>query len=234
MVEGGNKREKMVSLQERDKRLLQLCYEQQFLLSELVADHFFSSFKEATRRMRELEQADYFETRQHPEHAQKKFFRLTKKGARVASERSNVDVGLRWSPHYLEHDSAIMAVRLAVEKRWDGLWVPERAIRGFRPGEVPDGLFIFPDGAKLAIEVENSLKGRTRFEDRLRRWKDIAVKIVLYVTTKPEVHDRLRVFLDAAPRPPLFCLTRLQELGKAEPEVWSPLGEIDLFARRTL
>ena len=233
-VRGDQKTEKMVSLQDRDKRLLKLCYEQQFLLSDVVADHFFTTYKEATRRMRELTNGGYFESIPHPAHAQRRVYRLSKLGARLAADLSSVPENVQWSPVFLEHDTAVTAVRLFLEKRWDGLWIPERAIRGFNPGEVPDGLFIFPDGSKVAIEVENSLKGRARFEDRLLRWKDIKVKVVLYVSTKPEVHERLQVFLEKAPRPPLFCLVRLEELFKTDPEVWSPLGEVDLFSERTL
>jgi hypothetical protein len=184
--------------------------------------------------MRELSNAGYFEATRHPSHAQRRVFRLTKKGARAAADLSNVEMKLQWSPLFLEHDTAVTAVRLTLEKRWDGLWIPERAIRGFNPGEVPDGLYIFPDGSKKAIEVENSLKGRARFEDRLHRWKDIKVKLVLYVATKKEVYERLRVFLDGAPRSPLFCLVQLDELLKNDPDVWSPLGELDLFSERTI
>jgi DNA-binding MarR family transcriptional regulator len=231
---GAGMKEKMVSLRDRDKRLLRLCYEQQFLLSDVVADHFFTSYGEASRRLKELKDAGLLETMRAPTNYKRWVYRLSRKGAALASELSDTKLSLHWDPLYLEHDATVTAVRLQLEKLWDGLWVPERAIRGYRPREVPDGLFVFPNGAKVAIEVENSLKGRARFEARLLRWKDIDVKIVLYVATKPEIFDRLRVFLEGASRPPLFCLVQLSELWRPQPEVWSPLGEIDLFSERTL
>jgi len=224
----------MISLQSRDKQILKLCYEQQFLTSDQIADHFFSSYREAARRIQELGNAGYLVFEKHPLKNNARALRLAERGLQVASQLSAVAIPQRWTPSQVEHDALVTRVRLILEKRWDGTWIPEKAIRGFRTGEVPDGLFIFENEAKVAVEVENSLKGRARFEDRLRRWKDIKVKIVLYVATKPEVHERLRVFLDGAPRPPLFCLTQLEELSKEDPSIWCPIGEIDLFSERTL
>lgn len=224
-----------LELQNRDKRILKLCYEQQFLLVSHIRDYLFEgNYVEAKRRVRELKAAGLLEENEL-KHRRAKLIQLTSTGKRFASDLSQVEAGFtKVDPATVEHDSIVTQVRLRLEQSWKGVWIPERALRALNLDEVPDGVMRFESGKKIAIEVENSLKGRTRFTDRLQRWnRDQGAYIVLYVATNEEIYLHLKAWLEDSKRSPLFCLTRLTQLLLPEPEVWSPIGDIDLFSEES-
>lgn len=226
-----------LEIQKRDLRILKLCYEQQFLLVSHIRDYLFEgNYVEAKRRVRELMAAGLLEENSL-KHRRAKLIQLTPTGKRFASEQSSVEAGFtKIDPALVEHDSIVTEVRLRLETKWKALWIPERALRSMNPDEVPDGLFLFESGKKAAIEVENSLKGRSRFVERLQRWNRAShcPHLVLYVATTEDIYMHLQHWLDGSPRTPLFCLVRLSQLMQPEPEVWSPIGELDLFSEETL
>lgn len=227
----------MIRLQERDKEILRVCYEQQFLLTEHIRDHFFGgNYAEAKRRVIELRQSDYL---------QGAGFRIGKKMAHILGHRG-MPIATAKSPlevvqypridlETVEHDAIVTDIRLRLSALWDGEWIPEKGIRSTDSSQIPDGVFLFPDGKQAAVEVENSLKGRARFERRLKFWPGSGVTLVLYVATTPEIYAALQIFLEKAEDFPVCGLISLEELRAGNLSVWAPrVGEIAPFEDRTL
>jgi hypothetical protein len=78
----------------------------------------------------------------------------------------------RLNPKILDHDAKVTSARLRILQLWNATFVPERAIKAKDFPEIPDGIFFFPSGRGVALEIENSDKGRARFLRLLERWKD--------------------------------------------------------------
>ena len=224
-----------LEIQKRDLRILKLCYEQQFLLVRHIQEFLYEdNYVEAKRRVRELKAAGLLE--ENPlKHRRAKLIQLTATGKRFAAEQSSVEAGFtKIDPALVEHDSIVTDVRLRLEQLWKGIWIPERAIRAMNQEEVPDGLFIFESGKKAAIEVENSLKGRTRFLERLARWRPEQAHLILYVATTEDIFLHLQHWMEGPGREPLPCLMRYTQLRIPDPEIWSPIGELDLFSEESI
>lgn len=223
----------MIRLQERDREILKICYEQQFILTEHIRDHFFGgNHAEALRRIIELRNADFLK---HSGLKVGKQFAhiLGYQGMPVAEARSKVRLNVYPSldSFTLEHDAIVTEVRLLLQKYWAGNWIPEAAIQKKNKAHIPDGMFAFEDGARAAIEVENSLKGRSRFESRLKFWHKDEAQMVLYIATSKEIYSYLKDYLALAPKQPAFYLITLDDLRAASKYAWNNhFGETDLFS----
>ena len=75
-------------IQERDRSILQHCFEQQFLVFEHVQEYFFkkSSRQEAYRRLRELEKNGFIKRQRLSTWSNAFAIRLTPKGSQIARE----------------------------------------------------------------------------------------------------------------------------------------------------
>lgn len=220
-----------MKLQDRDKEILKLCYEQQFLMSEHVCEYFFAgNYTETKRRLRELKASDLLQSFPVPG-TNRRIFQLTFRGRKLGRVLSSMELDRVRRPFLtqVEHDAFVTFVRLRLEFLWDGIWIPELAIRKLEIKEVPDGLFVFSNGTKAAIEVENSLKGRARFTARMKGWNEVKVRLVLYVVTKKGIQERLQEFMLNAPSAPLFALIGWDELKTEKPIAWTPKGNLELI-----
>lgn len=226
----------MIRLQQRDREIIKVCYEQQFILTEHVSDHFFGgNYLQALRRVIELRSADYlrpagFKIGQKMAHV------LGHQGMPVAESVSPLRLTQypAIDPKTIEHDAIVTDIRLRLSSIWDGEWIPEKGIRSDDPTQIPDGIFLFENGKQAAIEVENSLKGRTRFERRLKQWPASGVSVVLYIATTNEIFGALKTYLGSAVDEPVCCLIGLDSIRSGHSHVWSKIGEIDLFTERML
>lgn len=226
----------MIRLQDRDKAILKVCYEQQFLLTEHVANHFFDgSYGEALRRVIELRKADYlkpagFRIGQQLAHI------LGHRGMPIAEANSGVRVPVYPVIDRLkaEHDAIVTDIRLRFEGDWNGKWTPEIDIKADHPSKIPDGIFEFGDKKKAAIEVENSLKGRKRFQDRLKLWNPHEIDMVIYFATSEEIYESLKSFLEVAPKHPSFYLISYDAFRSGDGSAWhNKQGHIEyLFGGR--
>lgn len=97
---------------------------------------------------------------------------------------------------------------------------------------MPDGLFIFPSGTKAAIEVENSLKAKSRFMRLLEDWRRVDVKLILFVVTTHHLFSNLQRFLLEGPRGVPLSLIEWETLMSEKPRVWTPSGIVDVFSRK--
>lgn len=139
----------------------------------------------------------------------------------------------RIAPATLIHDAIVTSVRLRFKELWDGSWIPERLLKKTEFPQIPDGLVLFESGKRIAIEVENSLKGKQRFLSLMDRWKDTSISLVLYIATQAELAEVIRTYIQAGPKKPLFGLTTWEQLREQTPRPFSTHGELDLFSRRT-
>ncbi len=228
----------MIILQERDREILKFCYEQQFITIEHVMLGFFEGrYKDASRRLGQLAQAKFLKEEDSGFLVSKqKFYRLTKLGRHAAeSSCANFIPQKRFLAHStLMHDSFVSLVRIRLSELWDATWIPESAAKKYELSEVPDGIVLFESGKQVAIEVENSIKGRQRFESRLHAWKNTQITLVLYIATSEALDSTLRSYLKSAPAKPHFGLTTWERLKSSTPVLWSPNGSIQAFTRKKL
>jgi hypothetical protein len=132
------------------------------------------------------------------------------------------------SPATFFHSMKVIEARLKIAPHWDGDWRPEsllpRAV-----AEIPDGIFTFPSGAEIYIELENSLKSRKRFLRRLETFRKPI--LTLYIATRPEIERALKSYLMAATPPAGVVL--LERIQGEKTEVWTREKLIHPFSRRS-
>lgn len=223
-------------LQTRDREFLRVCYEHQFLLVDHLRETFFKgkSKQALYLRIQKLEKAGVLKKENILGHAQ--VLRLTEAGEKLT--RSHVQLELprqRALPlDTLTHDALVISVRLRLRELWDGTWVPEILLKQNEYPRIPDGVVAFPGGKQIAIEVENSLKGKSRFLSLMKIWgKHPNVGMVLYVTTTKSLYSNLKGYISEGPKKPIFALVSWDELRSGTPKAFSIHGEIDLFSRRS-
>ncbi|MBS1960586.1 MAG: hypothetical protein JST04_00110 [Bdellovibrionales bacterium] len=172
-----------------------LCYEQGFISLNQVERYLFREAdpRRARERVLELERAGYvFRTKTYGE-SRNTLVRLTLAGLAVALGNTDLEIKPRSRIDFatLDHDLKLIDIRMKLEERWkDFRWIPERAIRAADYPEVPDGLCLFSDGRKVAIELENSLKGEARTLRLLSRWRDTDVSLVIYFASHPGIRRK--------------------------------------------
>ncbi len=159
--------------------------------------------------------------------------RLTYPGRKVAEAAAakRLQQSRRISLAHQSHDAFVTSVRLRLERLWKGVFVCERAIKEAGYAVIPDGVFFLQGGKAVAIEVENSDKGRTRFLNLAERWKDVpSISAVLYVATHEPLLRTLQGYLSqCGVKRPSLGLISFNALMANEPKVWRPSGEADWF-----
>jgi hypothetical protein len=223
-------------LQPRDFVILKLCYEQQFLTIEHLAPFFKNESKQQVlRRLRELREAGFIETRQMWHNECRLIVRLSKQGLRLTKARAEHDVPYSRSVDAvtLEHDALVTSVRLRLAQSWDFTWLPERALKD-RYSVVPDGVVSFSGGISFAVEVEHSIKGASRRLALLEKWERVGgISLVLYVATSQTIFAAWQRSILERPRTIGFALLQWSELRNGTPEAWTPKGAVALFQRRS-
>lgn len=226
----------MIMLQERDKAILRLCYEQQFVLTEHIETYFSQvSYQACRKRITELVSAFYLREELTQVLGKKPIYRVTKLGAAVALENGALPVGQArvLQATTLVHDSIVTSVRLRLQSFWDAKFTCERAIKGSEYRQIPDGIFTFRSGKGIAIEVENSDKGRNRFIGLLRRWRDTPhISFVLYVATNDSLFESIQKWLAHGPKEKPLGVVRWKDLATQAPPIWTCRGELKLLERR--
>ncbi len=228
---------KSMELQVRDEGILRICFEHQFLTHQHVEQFFpgASARSLAYRRIERLVTGGYLQWDPMLQVNGHGILRLTRQGAELAKTLTTVELkrARALSEVRLRHDAAVIETRLRLEHFWDGKFVCERAIRKKEFEELPDGLFYFPSGRVVVLEVENSLKGRTRFQELLGRWKKREeLFFVLYVATSDLLFRTLSPWLPPANENRPMGIITLSGLHGSAPKVWTKRGEAGLFERR--
>ncbi len=236
-VEGARGEKGRVMLSERDRGILRLCYEQTFLLREHVECFFGdASGRRINQRLKVLEDGGFLTRSYFPELGPKAVIRLSKRGESVAlqSGARNTRQPARLNPKTLAHDAIVTTCRQKILRHWNAEFIPERAIKTRDFPEIPDGIFFFRSGRGIALEVENSDKGRTRFLRLLERWKGApSIVFVLFVATTDRLFETLSRYLSSGPEDQPMGVVRFSELISAgDVRVRTKRGPVALFDRR--
>ena len=226
------------SLSTRDREILRITYEEQFVSLGVLAKFLFGgSIKLASRRVLKLVRLRLLrpETLRLPSNP--KVLRLAPIGQRMAKTISSFEIRQkrRVPLSTFEHDAWVIHSRLELGRRFEGLWVPEKAIKAHNLRKVPDGILVFPSGKRIAIEVENSLKSKSRYRDLWETWGSEGFMVVLYIATRGSIASALRrLMTELCPEGVLLALVEIDALGSHEVEtVWTPHGPLPLFSKRT-
>ncbi len=223
-------------IQKRDQEILRVCYEQQFLTTEHVIQYFFKvgQWRRAYERISELKSGGFLRAEKNVLFDQLQILRLTSYGQRLVLSSAPIEVPQvrRLDPRTLVHDTIVTSVRLRLSDFWDGSWIPERVIKQDEYPQIPDGLFVFQSGKKVAVEVENSPKDRARFFQNMERWRKTDVKLVLFIATTPALVARIEGYLKEGPQGLPLALVFWDELKKRAVKVWTPSGSVDVFNRK--
>lgn len=227
-----------MKLQERDMEILKCCYEQQFLTIEQIEEHYFKSThsNKARERVSELSKAGLVRSENSSLATIKKVVRLTRAGQRLAAAHAALEVpqSRRLDLATLMHDSIVTSVRLRLSQLWDARWIPERALKD-KYEIIPDGIVQFESGFNVAVEIENSIKGRSRFLKLIDTWAKVeSISLVLYVATTRQLERLIQGYLRERPSEKLFAVVAWDDLKTGVPSAQSPAGALPIFDRRTL
>lgn len=227
----------MIQIQQRDRQILRCCYEQQFLLFEHVERFFYQpgNERDARRRIAKLAVDGFVLKQQVATLGGRQLIRLTPKGISVAREFETLEVPEpgKVDLRTLTHDALLTSVRLRLQQLWDGVWIPERALKAEEYPRIPDGLMVFPSGRKIAIELENSAKGRTRFLGIIDSWRGTEILMVLYVAIGEPLRTFLQKTLNGHPAPVVIGVIEWDQLRTGTPSVWTTKGPANILTRRT-
>jgi hypothetical protein len=227
-----------IVIQPRDRAILQTVYEQHFVLMRDAERYFFPgvSVRKAQQRIVELERAGLVRRERLKPYGHQPYLRLTKDGRSVATADRAVEIPQIKNINVttFQHDRIVGAVRLRLREFWSATWIPEGALKKEDYPQIPDGMLLFPSGTRVAIEVENSIKGPKRFHELMKRWAPVPVKLVLYIATSPNLFNLLQGYLKKGPEGLPFGLLNWSDLEMRQPLVWTVRKELDLLSWREL
>lgn len=219
----------MLELQGRDRELLRVCAEQQFLTLGQVRSFFSGSQlkRSARRRVAALRAAGLIRWCESPLGERQPILRVTSKGLSLAEDAGAALVKPRrhLPAATFIHDALVTSVRLRLQTFWKATFIPECAIREGEFPVIPDGVFAFTSGVAIALEVENSLKHKKRFVRLAQRWKDAdSILAVLYVAKDETLRARLQSFITSAGVNKPLGLVSWTSLSCGQPEIWTVRG----------
>lgn len=201
-----------VLLTERDKGILRLCYEQQFLLRDHLEPFFEGcSIRRINFRLQQLIDGGYLRREHYPELGLQSIYRLTSVGIKLTQDlnpRTRRYLS-KINSTTLFHDALVTSCRLKFSKIWTAQFHPERELKESEFPEIVDGLWRFQSGKFVALEVECSDKGRKRFLRRLHNLGRIeSITLILYVVPNERMLSIVRTYLKDSPseQPSGVCL----------------------------
>jgi hypothetical protein len=182
-----------------------------------------------------LKKAGFVTQEYHPVFGKYSLVRLTSLGSQIAEEFQTLKVApvRKLNPNTLVHDALVTSARLKLSLYWNAKFIPERAIKPKEFPEIPDGIFYFRSGKGIAIEIENSDKGRFRFQKLLSRWKfHSSLGAILYIASNSPLFQTLCGYLQDAPLlvEPLIGIIPWDQLKAGSLSVTTQIGEVDFSA----
>jgi hypothetical protein len=173
-----------MKLTSRDKEILQFINATGWCIAPQIGRRFSIKWWIVYRRMMQLKKAGLVQHLRMSIEYHGVFY-LTRQGAKY-TDLPPVD-GI--SKGIYDHQRMLVDVVLTLRERYpEAVWISERHlvhekfINGIgKRGHVSDGLLIFPDEKRVAIEVELSVKGRRRIEGILKSYSgQLDIKEVWY------------------------------------------------------
>ncbi|WP_413578533.1 replication-relaxation family protein [Bdellovibrio sp. HCB290] len=184
------KKSRSVVLTDRDLNILEYILEMKFSSVQDVFEIFFkinqfgneaASTRAAVARLQQLTKSGYLNGI-HSFSERRKYYLTTQKGYRSLCER-------RPNKEYIQpvqsidhrtfnHDKLVLEARIALEnKRAARNWISDRRLRsnkdlagGLTNHAVPDGIFINPEGQRVALELEYTSKSRSDHIEKIKRY----------------------------------------------------------------
>jgi len=231
---------KRVFIQERDRKLIQLAYEHQFVSTNQIRKFLFKNvhMSECYRRLKELEQSGFI-TRTAPITAGTgAYVRVTPDGASVARGLSIHEVPQnRLNLYSIAHDMLVIEARMRLLEIWnDALWIPEQTIkREWAPSKLcyeeepqyPDGIVECANGTRVAIELENAAKGKERYRQIFKKWsRSDKVNYVLYVVTSDSIKKTIMSCMNEYESMNGLVVLFNELLSSNKPEVLNQSGKL--------
>ena len=187
----------MEQIQQRDKDLLKICFEQKFLNKQQIREWVSirgglnkseSAERIARRRLNQLKALGLIETQQH-QLSKKEYVNVTATGVRYL-----IDLGLipenakhaEVDAHTINHDSMVTNIRLCCMKHHlFEAWQSDRCLKLQDKNQIPDAVvsFFAPKQNKTvfaAIEVELTVKQRDRLKTVFKSYDKSDYQLVLY------------------------------------------------------
>ena len=226
--EGVGREKNRIVLQDRDKKLLRLCYEQSFLSYEFVKTNFFqnASDQRLRERIKQLEQGGFIRRLACPTLSAKRVIKLTPVGAEAAESLSTYQLTYNHRFDYgpALHDARVTDLRAYFETNLKTFksWMPERYLRANNyKGHAPDGALVFDDEKGIerivAIELELMRKNHDRYEEILEHhFETHRYCWLLYVVASPDDGN--------------FMLKRIQEFKNRNDEAREYLMGVALLS----
>jgi hypothetical protein len=227
-------------LQERDRKILQLCYEQGFLTVEHLHRGFFSKagMGAAYRRVRELEAGGFLRRSKVSVLSGQSMILPTVSGVGIARAISEFEVPVRKRPllHTLDHDALVTSVRLRLCELYvdsSPVWTPEGHLKRQGGELIPDGLLRLTRGRTMVVEVENSQKSKKRIVSILdHHVKNHSDKLVVYVAANRTIEACLQNNIQTHWKPGIFAVISWESLQSEDPVLWTTAAQIKLFNNR--
>ncbi|WP_413942745.1 replication-relaxation family protein [Bdellovibrio sp. HCB-162] len=217
---GRVKKDRGVILTERDIEVIEFILDMKFSSVEDIFERFFKvtlageearSNEWAIRRLQQLAKAGYLKgTFSFSERT--KFYLATPKGYKAVSDAKPEAYVIKPSQvidhRTFAHDRLVLESRIILEnQRAASCWISDKKLRSSRElagglvhSNVPDGIFKTESGERVALELELSLKSRSQYITKVRKYVSMmrsenqAVKVfdrVLYVCAKQATIDYL-------------------------------------------
>ena len=177
-----------MKITKRDIEIIKFINEVGFCLTPHLCQRFSIKYWRLYKIMRRLIVAGLV-VHKRTFHGQPGVYFLTKEGAGF----TDLPVVDKVSYAIYEHQVMLTSVILKLVKKYpDANWISERQLihekfyDGIgKRGHISDGIFQFPDGKQVAIEVELSSKGKHRIERILKFYAaQLAIKEVWYFCAK--------------------------------------------------
>ena len=201
MRKGGNmagepkKKKEGVRLTERDLKMIRWINGHRSATAEQVAKKFGLSIPTAKKRLYGLKSLGCL-VYEKVFHDKPGVYRAAARG--IAAADDNLPAARLLLGSY-KHDLQLVDLAVTLEHRTGAQWQTDRQIRhekGLKgvgtPGHSPDGVLIFPGGARIAVELELSPKGAGKIEKILREYAGSQYQEVWYFVNCDYLAARIR------------------------------------------
>jgi hypothetical protein len=224
-------KKKCVRLTERDLQMIRWINGHRVATAEQVANKFGLSTPTAKKRLQELKSLDclvyekVFQDRPG-------VYRAAARGIAVTDDSLPA---ARLVLGSYEHDLQLVDLAVSLEHRTGAQWQTDRQIRhekGLKgvgiPGHSPDGVLLFPGGARIAVELELSPKGAGKIEKIFMEYAGSQYQEVWYFVNCDYLAARIRSA--ALPLIKVFSWPDLEEYkDMPRPTAAKPLLEPSAF-----
>ena len=189
------KRKNCVRLTERDLQMIRWINGHRMAKAEQVAKKFGMSTAATNKRLHGLKGMDCLV---YEKIFQEKpgVYRATARGISAAGDSLP---SARLVLGSYEHDLQLVDLAVTLEQKTGALWQTDRQIRhekGLKgvgtPGHTPDGILVFPYGARIAVELELSPKGAEKTEKILMEYSGTQYQAVWYYVNCGYLAARIR------------------------------------------